>query len=944
MINKIAKTKFALMALLAMGALQSCEKDILTGQPDWLGNSIYERLQEGIDGKTFNYTVRLINDLEQTEVLAQTGSKTLFVASDEDYEEWFANNTWGISSYDDLTTSQKKQLFNGTMINNAYLIELMSNTEAETTNGDPVKGNCMRRETAASIYDNVPTMTPDEFPGNADLLTDPVNKAWAEVKAANKAIYIFEDDTPTPMIHFLPAYMQKNNIKNEDLKIISNGESDNIEDSWVSGKKVISTEQTCKNGYVYVVDGVMQTNPNMAAIVRDESKEVSTTHWANFLSRFSAPQKVEMSENDRLVLFKQHPELADKELYTLRYLNSSDNHTYSSPTGKRADNLSITLLKLDPGWNQYTASELTMKNDAAVMLVPTDDAVNTWLTEGVGGTLLKKYGTINKVDLETMAKLLNVNILGSFAASVPSKFSSIQNDAQLPLGITTDNVVRCYMGCNGVVYVVNKVFEPAEFSSVTFPALLYGGVPENSTDPSFQVIYKAMQGRVSGSTNSDYDLDFTPYLTSMDSKFGIFIPYNMIKSKGNSADIKGERVVRFIDPCSWGMENPWLYECFVDSAAKQSLNSVKGAVVAKAYKVTNIASDGTISISTSGADIQDIKSDIVADRLFDYIDNAIVVGDVNASQQYYKTKAGSTISYASGKLRGGLQMEYGYDIDIDDEFPETNGTTYGIVKDGTIDDVTMKIRIPQTPSNTVHGVLKKEVDAGSDQLFYNYIFNAPSGKELYSDKNSKFVSTTGGKNLTVFDNYNYTVYVPKDSYIQTWIDNNWLPTWSDYDNVATNYGPGTTTNLSNTQVTAIKDSIANIINNFLRYHIQDNSVYIGGNVRNNESYETGTLNPSTKRFYTLSVTTDATSGSVKGNGNTSAITIATDFFNKPAREIWIELPGSATSLTANNVDDSTIAASSYIVVHKIEGTLCYDSALQQQQWWDRLGLPTPTVR
>ena len=34
--------------LLGAGMMQSCDKDILTGQPEWLGNSIYERLQEGI--------------------------------------------------------------------------------------------------------------------------------------------------------------------------------------------------------------------------------------------------------------------------------------------------------------------------------------------------------------------------------------------------------------------------------------------------------------------------------------------------------------------------------------------------------------------------------------------------------------------------------------------------------------------------------------------------------------------------------------------------------------------------------------------------------------------------------------------------------------------------------------------------------------------------------
>ena len=935
MINKIAKAKLALLALLAVGALQSCDKDILTGQPEWLGNSIYERLQEGIDGKSFNYTIRLINDLGQAEVLSQTGSKTLFVASDEEYDKWFSSNTWGVRSYDELTAAQKKQLFNGTMINNAYLIELMSNTEASTVNGDPEKGMCMRRETAASIYDNVPVMNPSEFPSNPSVPGDPVNKAWKEVRDANKAIYLLQDNSATPMIHFLPEYMQKNNIKDSDLKIISNGESDNIEDSWISGKKVISKEQTCKNGYVYVVSGVMETNPNMAAIIRDENKGTNTTRWASFLSRFSAPEKVVMSENEKLVFDRQHPELADKDMYVLRYLNNSTNHDFTSPTGRPADNLSITLLKLDPGWNQYTAAELTMKNDAAVMLVPTDEAVNAWLANGVGKTLLEKYGSIEKIDLETIAKLLNVNTFGSFVATVPSKFASVQNDAQLPLNIKDADVVRCYMGCNGVVYIVNKVFEPAEFSSVTFPALMYGGEPDpdKPNELSFQVIYKAMQGRVSGSPNSDYDLDFTPYLTSMDSKFNVIIPYNMVVSKGNTNDVKNRKVVRFIDPCSWGMEQPWLYECYVDTAG---YHGPKGAVVARAYKVTSMLSNGTVNIST--ANTESVSSTIIANRLFDYLDNAIVVGDISASQEFYKTKAGSVVSIKNNNVKGGLQLEYNYDIPVDNIYPEGNGNTYGIVADASIDNSVMKVRIPQTASKSLYKLLKEEVDKGGDKLFYNMIYqpsqNAPSQYILSSNTNSKYVCLMGDYNYRNFDNYNYTVYIPKDTEVQAWIDAEYLPTWENFDNVATDYPT-----LTPTEVKAIQDSIANIITNFVKYHIQDNSVYVGGTPCNNTSYETGTLNKANKRFYTVSVTTNATSGSVKGLGNDAPISIASEYYNKPGREMWIELASGAESLTANNVYRSKIAASSYIVAHKINGVLCYNKGEQQQKWWQRLGLP-----
>ena len=83
--------------LMGSWTVQSCKDEYtVTGQPSWLGNSIYERLQE--DG---NYTtlLRLADDLGQTEVLSHTGSKTLFAANDSAFQACFGNNKWGVKNY-----------------------------------------------------------------------------------------------------------------------------------------------------------------------------------------------------------------------------------------------------------------------------------------------------------------------------------------------------------------------------------------------------------------------------------------------------------------------------------------------------------------------------------------------------------------------------------------------------------------------------------------------------------------------------------------------------------------------------------------------------------------------------------------------------------------------------------------------------------------------------
>ena len=111
-------------AFLLGGVTTSCSDDLLTGQPSWLGESIYEELEAR---GNFTETLKLINaqDEDYASVLRKTGSKTLFVADDAAWAEFYKSNPWGAKSIEDLTDAQKKLLFKANMINSAYLVELL---------------------------------------------------------------------------------------------------------------------------------------------------------------------------------------------------------------------------------------------------------------------------------------------------------------------------------------------------------------------------------------------------------------------------------------------------------------------------------------------------------------------------------------------------------------------------------------------------------------------------------------------------------------------------------------------------------------------------------------------------------------------------------------------------------------------------------------------------
>jgi hypothetical protein len=565
------------------------------------------------------------------------------------------------------------------------------------------------------------------------------------------------------------------------------------------------------------------------------------------------------------------------------------------------------LLKFDPGWNSYVADNenVRMQNDAAAMLVPTDKALTEWFNSGAGKVLKDKFGTWDNIPYETLVKLLNVNMQESFVATVPSKFASILDDSQRSMNVTIADIDSCMMGCNGVVYVTNKVFAPSEYSSVMFPALV-----QSASD--YSVIYHALTSNYTPTYVSSYGAakDFTPYLTAMDSKFSLIIPFNSegwIKISGTDA-----KLLSFIDPCSYGLPQQNLLVFFY---YKEQINGMAIPVIMRP--------DGSWEYG-EGQD-NTLTSDVVVNRLYDYLDNSILLEDITADKTMYKTKAGSVIkAFKEGNdmcFQGGLQLQTGEKIKALSKYtydmgPDGNGTTYGVNNEENFEPY--KVQIPMTSNKSVYEILKEERDNKGDSLFYNMIFADESGKALFGTKDGKYYCTNPAenKNMTVFDNYNYTIYVPTDAAIKQMIDNGYLPTWDDYNNSTSEDE---------------KKVIADRIHNFVRYHIQDNSVYIGGDRVSNFQYESAKLNPKNNRFYSISVTQDGSNLTVKDQlGRTYTANVAES--NKCCREYWIEW-GSGVKLDNLRTTSHrcSIAASSNAVLHKINGVLLYDKS-QETKW------------
>ena len=842
------------ICLAGVWGMQSCDNDDLEGQPAWLGESIYEQLQQ--EGEYRNM-LRLIDDLNYTSVMSKTGSKTLFAASDEAFDEWYKTNPWGVKRYEDLSDAQKKLLLNSAMVNNAYLVELLSNVEAEP---EPLEGLCMRRESAISVYDSVSRILP------ADM---PQTRYWDEHRGKRGGIILLKDDNSQPMIHFLPRFMSMNNITDEDLRILTNGQSNTIQDAWVNGKKIVERDITCKNGYIHKVDGVMLSSDNMAQIVRDHA---NMSQWSTLLDRFCAPYYDEQATKDYQRLYG-----GNDSVFVLRYFSAQNKQELEMAPDRT---LVEAKLSFDPGWNHYMYTNTANKDlhyDCGALLVPTNEALDTWWN-GEGYALQDQYKEWSRVPDQVLVELLNVNMVPEFVKTVPSKFQNIVNDAKVEMGVQTVHIDSCFMGCNGVVYLTNKVFSPATYSSVAFPALVH--------TETMNIIYWGID-----------KMGFKPYLNSMDSYYSFFVPTN-------------QGMLRYVDPCSFGSTTTIMYEFF--------WNSDRQSVGAHRYNYD-------MATNTVMDQIEDASASQVENRMKDLLDNLIVVGNVEDGNTYYRTKNGSTIRVENPGTSGmtvaaGLQIEQNRPVAVTQIFDQT--------KNGNGKAYVVESEVPMTSSKSVYKTLSEHPE-------YSRFFDLLRGGDPDSAQYNLTLAMIDNQyscvdyNIRLFDNYHYTVWVPTNESLDALHEAGILPYWEDLDAQTDSAWGG-----NRDAAKVVKYKIRQRILDFLRYHIQDNAIFMGEGVVNGR-YETSKLNPVNRKFYSLSVNADNSSISVTDalNNTRRVQTAAPGLYNNMCREYLYTQKDKEMAYKGN------LYSSSHAVVHLIDGPLLFDkSQLEPMDW-----TPKPTI-
>ena len=831
-----------LILLVGLLWMVSCKDEYLydNKEPEWLGASIYDYLKSS---ENYTYYTRLIEEVEDyKEVLSKTGSKTLFVTDDKAFEEFFKSNTWNVSSYDNLNLTQKKLILKFSMIDNAYLIETLSNY----FNGSLQEGTALRRSTSVSVLDSVPLESGDMLP---------VGRFWDGHR--NKGIHLLKDATSWPMVHFLEGSLKNAGINDADFSLIT-GVKRTTNDAHIFSVKVKERDITCKNGYVHVLEKVLVPPVNVAEYLKTNT---TSSIFSNLLDRFCAPY-YNSSQTSAYNLI--HPENPIDSIFEKIYFSDYQGRI-RYPNGSLIR--SELLLPFNPGLNEYVSSAAgsSMQSDMAAVFAPTNEAMTNYFEAGAGVILKNRFGSWENTPDYIIMKLLNRHLRESFLETVPGRFAKLVDNNNSPIPIKPEDITSSYVGLNGVIYNTNKVYPPDDYISVYAPVLL----SEETTVMNWAV------------NQNEFDL----YLNALKSTYSFFVPTD-------------KYFKNYIDPISFAKD--------VKGAMKYWYNKKTNTVNATVYSYNPLTGEVGDSVNTI------TSTTFISNRLLDILNTHIVIGNVESGSKYYFTKNGNILQVKG--TGAGLKVQAGYDIKSGTEvnvvnngvYRQQNGTTYFIDKP------------LQTPLQSVYKILSETPEFSEFFALLNGFTG--TAKEIFVKKTNFYGNDF---NIKFFNTFNYTVYVPTNEAIRKAISDGLIMNWE--------------------QINGITDSQQKLnamskLERFLRYHFQDNSLFVDGETFY-KLYQTATLKQNEEetqfrtykdKYYRLGIKSDGNNikldtenwGSanlIRTNGLYNIMTRDYIFSGNP--QSYREIDGTGAGADFSN---SSVVTSSTAIIHQIDNVLRFE--------------------
>ena len=676
-------------------------------------------------------------------------------------------------------------------------------------------------------------------------------------------IRLLQDASTVTLTQFFPKVLSDLKITDEDIRFITNDMATASSPS-LYGNPIIKQDITCKNGYLHELENLIIPPETMAGYIRSNTQ---LSQFNSLMNRFATP-----------MIYSQNP-----LIYTLRYfnehpqnlsLNKTQNITGALLVDADGNDKSSSCLYYDPGWNAYqskatesNSTEPPYQSDMGVMFVPTNEAMQQYFSpSGDGADIWNSFnGSWDNVPDNIVADIVKNHQKYSLLSSLPHDFSIMKDEAGYDMGISESDIVDKYVARNGVVFVINKVLPPLDYRSVMGPA---------KVDPQNTIFNIGM---------NDTHTQFMYYLRSLLSCYQFFItPDAYMKN--------------YVDPVSMfkrsDLHSSWDFYI----ARNGDINAL----------VSSTETGDSIGTVTDSKIINNRMSDILRTHTLVVSSDEDFRDAVAGGQEYFVTMgytpirikgtdAGSTISGTASNNN----------MTISETGVKSNGTSYII--DGIIQNTLTSTyqNLNQSTNNSV---------MNTSSPFYEFLRLCNACSIFSNSATASFIPSA--PYITFLQQYDYTIYAPTNDVLLEAERNHYIPTPEELQELYEQTADGQESHIDSLYQIAVSK-----LRQFIRYHIQDNSVFIKGKKETNQEYLTENINNTTQLFYPLYVTNTGSAISVKDNiGNTAQVVTSQNYYNLIGRDYkFNNASGSAVQFDINN--STTISAYTCTVVHQIDRAL-----------------------
>ncbi|MFW6328080.1 MAG: fasciclin domain-containing protein, partial [Bacteroidota bacterium] len=432
-------------ALFVLLLFYSCQDDMQLDKyerPDWLAGKVYTQILDQPELSTFAKCIELTG---YDSIINVSGSYTAFAPSDEAFEEWFAQNP-EYNSVEDIPIPELTRLVKFHLVQNPWskiqlrTLDVYGWIDSLDVNNDEPRG--YKRETLLMEEDRKYGVTvEDEF----TMIVDTMNTNWYRRVATDSRKF-------APV--FYSEYFNIHDLNPGDYEFYFNRAFSGGSDIYFANGKILSDEIPAENGFVYIIDQVVEPLKNAYQILEEEENQISYSKYLDLVNNFP-----NFEYNDQKT--KEQPGadlgLEVDSLFDLTYPDLAfdiNNEQTQPPSGTYGLPGNVTI--------RYHHG----------LVAPNDEAFDQLISEYI--EIPNGWGSLDATPDHIKRIIANshMSVNSIYPADIEKGFYNGENDI---VHLDESAIIQKEYGSNCTFIGLNKPIVPRAFSSVTGPVYLQRG-------------------------------------------------------------------------------------------------------------------------------------------------------------------------------------------------------------------------------------------------------------------------------------------------------------------------------------------------------------------------------------------------------------------------------------------------------------------------------------